>query len=92
MPNIEKFLRKFLLYNLRNFEKLLIFKFDNSKILLKFWQFRKLSNFHYWNFFLNLQNLLIKKNFKNPKNINFRKFLKIGALKLKKKTKIWVLK
>ena len=31
---------------LRNFENLLIFKFDNFKILLKFRQFRKLSNFH----------------------------------------------
>ena len=37
--------------NLHNFENLLIFKFDNSKIVLKFWQFRKLSNFHNWNFF-----------------------------------------
>ena len=41
--------------DLRNFENLLIFKFDNSKILLKFWQFRKLSNFLNRIFFLNLQ-------------------------------------
>ena len=34
-----------------NFVNLLIFKSDNSKILLKFRQFRKLSNFHSWNFF-----------------------------------------
>ena len=32
--------------NLRNFENLFIFKSDNSKILLKFWQFGKLSNFY----------------------------------------------
>ena len=41
--------------NFRNFENLFIFKFDNFKILLKVWKFRKLSNFHNWNFFSNLQ-------------------------------------
>ena len=73
--------------NLRNFENLLIFKFANSERLLKFWQFRKLSNLYDWNFFLNLQNLLIKKNFKNPKNIKFRilkKFECSNNLKKKK--------
>ena len=82
MQNIEKFLRKFLLDNLRNFEKLLIFKFDNSKLSLKFGKFRKLSNFHYWNFFSNSQNLLIKKNFKNQKNIKFRKLKKNWSVKI----------
>ena len=47
--------------NLRNFENLLIFKFDNSKILLKCWQFRKLSNFHDWIFFIYLKIYTIKK-------------------------------
>ena len=47
--------------NPRNFEYLLIFKFDNSKILLKFRQFWKLSNFHNWNFFLNLKIYKIHK-------------------------------
>ena len=46
---------------LRNFKNLLISKFDNAKILLKFRQFRKLSNFHNWNFFLNLKIYKIHK-------------------------------
>ena len=69
--------------NLRNFEKLLIFKFDYSKILRKFWQFRKLSNFYNLIFFLKLkdlqnsQNLLIKKTLKIQKISNLENYKKL---------------
>ena len=42
----ERFQNLTIFEKLRNFENLLIFKFYNSKILLKFRQFQKLSNFH----------------------------------------------
>ena len=42
-------------------KNLLIFKFDNSKILLKFWRFPNLSNIHNSNFFLNLKIYKIHK-------------------------------
>ena len=63
--------------NIRNFENLLIFKFANSKRLLKFRRFWESSNFYNWHFFLNLQNLLIKKNFINKKKLNLENYKKL---------------
>ena len=80
--------------NLRNFENLLIFKFDNSKILLKFGEFRKLSNFHYWNFFSNVQIYKIyqlKKTVKIWKIWNLENYKKFER-KIEKIIKIWVFK
>ena len=51
IPKIENFLRIFVILQIFSFLNLIINK------LLEFWQFRKISKFHNWNFLLNKKNL-----------------------------------